>query len=117
MAEATVYATAGGQRYHAAVDCPRLLGGRDFWDGDECSPYPIREETAEHAAMRGRTPCLACRPPLVQVPLYGQTFGHVPEPIYVDGPEMQCAIDTRRWNGEPIPWPCLTAVLLVLPAA
>ena len=96
MPEPTVYATAGGQRYHRTPDCPRLAGGQALWDTDEWvlgmhaamlhGGYSIHEETAQHAAMRGRTPCLVCRPPLVQMPLYGQTFGHVP--YFYDGVDI-----------------------------
>lgn len=112
-----------GRKYHANPDCPRMVGGEGLWlnngaaDGWPRQPgtYRSEEHSSDHAAMRGKMPCLYCIPAEARVfpPLYGQTFGH--EPFECDGVPIcaRCFIQHRGWR-EAIAWPCASAVVLGL---
>lgn len=123
-----VFHTHGGRRYHATRSCYALRRGQDLWDTDDWSGYAVREETAQQAANRGKTPCTACKPVVVEVPLFGQTFGHEPVPTGHLGPSGRptavCARCTERGvliqigGDDPSPlriaWPCRSALALGL---
>jgi hypothetical protein len=117
MGALTVYATATARRYHSTDSCPALLSAQNLSDWD-CNEYCRHDHPRMHPALgctvaeateRGQTPCRACTPPLAE----SNTFGHepLPWPGMSNASGMACA---RCWPGEPIPWPCATAVLLSL---
>lgn len=126
-----------GRKYHTDPNCPRMINGENFhdWEGDidygggfTAGSYRREDPSAHHAAMRGKLPCLGCVPPAHRVfpPLYGQTFGH--EPVWADrgscvvaAGACNCpyhdeylACDRCRPDGQPVPWPCTSAIVLGL---
>jgi hypothetical protein len=123
-----VFHTHGGRRYHATRNCPALQAGQDLWDTDDWSGYAIREETTQQAANRGKTPCVTCKPVVVDVPLFGETFGHEPVRDPIAGahgwPQFdvcaRCSWGDVYYDGSPVKervsvaWPCTSAVVLGL---
>lgn len=131
----TAYVTRG-RKYHTDPKCPRMLNGENLWDfegdidyggGWTAGTYRREDPSPQHAAMRGKLPCLHCVPADERVfpPLYRQTFGHHPVIGFVDGRALNqvCArcytVNPRgpRFFGtarEPVRWPCTSAVVLGL---
>ncbi|PWG13929.1 hypothetical protein DF268_08670 [Streptomyces sp. V2] len=131
----TAYVTHG-RKYHVDPACPRMIHGEDLHDceGDDgwgaftAGTYRREDPDPQHAAMRGKLPCLHCVPAELRVfpPLYGQTFGHEPEwadfgtcvinvgacncPRHDEG---QACTRCRR-DSRPVRWPCTSAIVLGL---
>jgi hypothetical protein len=118
----TVFATAGGRRYHAVRDCRALELAQllSDWDcPDDCyllghrhlSARPVLELSLADAVVR-REPCRVCKPELPVAPSYG----HVPVVSFTDGRGVGrvCArctnlTSTGIWG---VRWPCATVRVL-----
>ena len=118
----TVYASSGGQRYHATPDCPKLLSAQELWDWD-CDDYcrhdhghirPVRELSATEAAAQGKRPCFGCKPEAMAAPM--EHFGHEPMTVRQVGNGRLHAEFTAcaRCYPATVAWPCPTARVLGL---
>ncbi|MEU8902132.1 hypothetical protein [Streptomyces mirabilis] len=113
-----VYATGGGHRFHATADCRDLRNGQELYGGwGTLRTHRIDEMTIVTAFGCGKEPCATCYPELRAALYRGNCeddFGH--EPFLWPGlPDAAngyaCA---RCWTGEPVAWPCTSAIVLGL---
>ena len=131
----TAYVTHG-RKYHTNPACPLMINGEDLhdWGGDDygggftSGAYRRDDPNPQHAAMRGKLPCLHCVPAELRVfpPLYGQTFGHEPTKgisLFDQSAEVCQRCEERGvWysHGDDeltpvrVPWPCTSAIVLGL---
>lgn len=125
MTAETVYASAGGRRYHATTDCRVFRNGHGMWrfDPNEWVPgmpqvmltdgHPLRKTTALAAIGAGKTPCHVCIPGserALAVSSCEDDFGHEPRWIGETGYCPRCSWDTD----SVIDWPCSSAAVLGL---
>lgn len=126
----TVYASAGGHRYHATRDCQPMWSARQHWRFDPQQWVPgmpqvmltdgrdIQPITPADALAAGKTPCRACYPGAVNVGPSTDDFGH--EPALLDGDAfcIRCRDRGHDEHGDswtyPTLWPCTTATVLGL---
>lgn len=134
---ATVFASAGGRKYHFDEKCRAFENGQQLNDVD--SPegaylstwaYPkqhrLQRMSSTKAAIDGKLPCLACVPPHLREFPQTENFGHEPSTglTLFDVAETVCQRCTERgvwWSrGDDdlmavrIPWPCTSAIVLGL---
>ncbi|MFD9256970.1 hypothetical protein [Streptomyces sp. NPDC059538] len=125
----TVYATAGGNRYHRSSSCPALEMGQNLHGYDcDCWGYCTHgrghytaETTPSQALADGKTPCRACLSGADLGPVEDD-FGH--EPFEYDGVTIcrRCYETATHYDEayrprhyiRAVPWPCTTAVILGL---
>lgn len=120
----TVYASAGGRRYHNERFCQAAYNARALWKFDPMQWVPgmplvmltdgrdIRETTVLDALGAGKTPCHACIPgsdAALAVSSCEEDHGHEPMDVYWNG-----KLHTVLCYRCRIPWPCTTAVILGL---
>lgn len=136
----TVYASAGGERYHASWDCQSMWAARQFWRFDPMQWVPgmpqvmltdghdVRPTTPTEALAGGKFPCRACYPAAVDLGPSKDDFGH--EPVSGISPNSthdtvcgRCTVPGHFFSraGDTLepshtPWPCTTAVVLGLAA-
>lgn len=113
----TVYASAGGNRYHRSSNCSALEMGQNIHDYDcDCwgrcehgRAHYVLETTPSEARMDGKTPCRVCLSGTGVGPSEDD-FGH--EPVYVVTNGKFRTVECYRCS--PVTWPCTTAVVLGL---
>jgi hypothetical protein len=135
---ATVFTTAGSQKYHFNQQCSafhsaQLLSGWDCGCDIYCTHrlprmHALKRMSSTKAAMDGKLPCLACVPEhLRELPQTG-TFGHVGLTSPFDGERycVRCSYKVDFQIGDPsvnegwetrlvsVPWPCTSAIVLGL---
>lgn len=141
-----VFATATGRAYHATDTCAALSSGQFLHEPLAAGVNPGRPmgqacialfTTPQQATAVGKHPCTTCKPPGVEPPASGETFGH--EPWFVCLPDFRkgygcarCRVRVRVPNishddtdrgthieTHAVPWPCTSARVLGLafPAA
>lgn len=117
----------GGRKYHRQ-GCQAHYNGKSLWDTDEWSGWPITYGSLSDATVRGKFPCLVCKPEVEFPPLYRQNFGHRPvnEGTPLRPVRMvceRCIIWTRKWSLHEegsfrvlnrVDWPCTSARVLGL---
>ncbi|KOU17049.1 hypothetical protein [Streptomyces sp. WM6349] len=126
----TVYASAGGNRYHRGSTCSALEMGQNIHDYDcDCWGYCthgrghyVLETTPSQARTNGKSPCRVCLPDAVLGPSEDD-FGHEPVTNGFGGHRCsRCtttithydeAYQPSRWTAF-VAWPCATAVVLGL---
>ncbi|MFE2164835.1 hypothetical protein ACFXB3_07145 [Streptomyces sp. NPDC059447] len=132
----TVYASAGGHRYHASRDCRPMWAARQFWRFDPMEWVPgmpqvmltdgrdIHPTTPTEALAAGKTPCRACYPDAADLGHSEDDFGHqqtswggrrictrcATGPV----PEAPDASDPLPTPDRSVAWPCTTARILGL---
>lgn len=138
---ATVYATAGGRKYHYTQYCSSLVSaqllsdwdcGEDWCGGQHIHPvmHAIKPMSTLEAALQGKLPCLACVPEFLRT-FQVRDFGHKPVMAFTDrlgrGLGLVCGrCRTRRrveladnfdaarlsWSTVSVQWPCTSATVL-----
>ncbi|WP_041983586.1 hypothetical protein [Streptomyces sp. AcH 505] len=141
VAAVPVFASKGGDRYHATRDCDAQRFGQAKWTFDPnswvpgmpqvllTSGHPLEQTTAQQAHGDGKTPCRSCRP--AQVMVVPDDFDHRPVIGLTDGRGLgrtcrRCETRTvhtwidqwgnpQRWTSRtPVRWPCTSAIVLEL---
>jgi hypothetical protein len=117
-----VYASKGGDRYHANENCPALYSGQELFGGwGTFATYRATEITITESLGQGRMPCHACLPGSAAALFRSNCeddFGH--EPVEIDG-DWFCPRCRDRGVDEygdawtyPTLWPCTSATVLGL---
>lgn len=116
----------GGRKYHRQ-GCQAHYHGKSLWDIDDWLGYQVEYGTLDDATMRGKLPCLVCKPEIGFPPLFRQNFGHRPVNEYEGTPFRaihtvcsRCVVWKEPWNvngkrlqiGVRVEWPCMSAKVL-----
>lgn len=134
---ATVFASAGGRKYHFDKDCKAFEGAQTLSDLDcGCDTYCTHRLPVMHglirmsstkAALDGKLPCLGCVPKHLRDLPETQHFGHQATEFFGVMVCARCTTwDRNYWLDEwgndhrserypvPVAWPCTSAIVLGL---